>query len=319
MEFLIKKTSELTEEEKLSFLDCFIEVFEQNRTLDEMYNQYINTPMGYCIHSLCFDNGSVVAAHTAFPSYYWVGVQKVKAYITGDTMVRKGYRDGAVYLDVTMGLTSYMKKAGYAFVFGFPNENSYAVNKKGRLAIEIGRLDTYILPYRIGGIKRGLIWLNPLSRLFCRIWIYLSQLISSDTLSKPFVHKDDESYNTSRYKRLDGSYNHIDIEGSEFYYKIKVHEGVRTAFLIDVIGKSERRFLCAVKYILKTEKNNFDLLMYVGYLPMTICKIGLMKIPRKIEPKHFYMTGKVFDKSLNTRLIYDINNWDVNLSDYDLI
>lgn len=319
MEFIIKKTTELTDEEKQSLLNCFVEVFEHERTLEEMFNQYLNTPMGYSIHSLCIDNGRIVAAHTAFPSYYWVGEQKVKAYITGDTMVRRSYRDGTVFLDISMGLTTFMRKAGYAFVFGFPNENSYAVNKKGRLAVEFGRLDTFILPYRIGGIKPGLSWLNPLSIIFCKFWLSFSGIGARETLSYPVVHKDNESYNPSRYKRLDGSYNHIQKYESDFYYKIKKHEGIRTAFLIDVIGKSQKRFLFAVKYILENEKENFDLLMYVGHLPNPISKIGMIKVPRKFEPKHFYMTGKVLDKSLDTKLIYDINNWDVNLSDYDLI
>ena len=39
------------DDEKASLLDCFIVVFERERTMLEMFNQYINTPMGYCIHS----------------------------------------------------------------------------------------------------------------------------------------------------------------------------------------------------------------------------------------------------------------------------
>lgn len=319
MDFVIKKTTELTEEEKESLLDCFIEVFNHKRTLDEMCNQYINTPMGYSVHSLCFDEGKIVAAHTAFPSYYWVGDQKVKVYITGDTMVRKEYRDGAVYLDITTDLTAFMKRNGYSFTFGFPNESSYAVNKKGHLAVEIGRLDIFILPYRIGGIKSSMSWLNPFSKLFCKLWLLFSAIGAKDEACTSIVHKDDETYNSTRYKRLDGNYNHIQNNGIEFYFKIKKHDGVRTAFLIDVIGKSEKSFQYAVKYILETERKNFDLLMYVGYLPKKIRKIGLIKIPHKIEPKHFYMTGKVLDKSFNAKRIYDINSWDVNLSDYDLI
>lgn len=319
MEFIIKKTTELTEAERQSLLECFNEVFEKNRTMEEMCNQYLNTPMGYCIHSLCLDNGQIVAAHTAFPSYYLVCEEKVKTFITGDTMVRKDYRDGTVYLDIMMGLNSFMKKDGYAFVFGFPNENSYAVNKKGRLGVEFGRLDTYVLPYRIGGLKRALVLLNPLSRLLCRLWVSCSGVVAKDVIGKPLIHKDDDTYNPTRYKRMDGNYQHVKLEDAEFYYKIRIQEGVRTAFLIDLVGKSENRFIQAVKYILKNEKNNFDLLMFVGHLPEPIRKTGMIRIPRKFEPKHFYMTGKVLDKNLDSQGIYDIENWDVNLSDYDII
>ena len=319
MEFIIKKTTELTDEEKQSLLNCFVEVFEHERSLEEMCNQYLNTPMGYSIHSLCIDNGEIVAAHTAFPSYYWVREQKVKAYITGDNMVKKEYRDGSVFLDVNLGLTSYMKKDGYAFAFGFPNKSAYVVTKRGKLAVEIGRLDTYILPYRIGGIKSVLTWLNPVSKLLCHGWMLGCSLGSKVVEEIAVVHKDDESYNPSRYRRMDNDYQHVKQDNTEFYYKIKTHEGIRTAFLIDVIGKSEKRFQNAVQFIVQKEKENFDLLMFVGHLPEKVKKIGLIKIPRNIEPKHFYMTGKVYDKSIDKDLIYNIDNWDVNLSDYDLI
>lgn len=319
MDFVIKKTSELSDNEKLSLLECFIDVFDHKRTLEEMCNQYNNTPMGYSIHSLCLDNERVVAAHTAFPAYYWVNSVKHKAFITGDNMVRKAYRDGTVFLDVTLGLFSYMKNNGYSFEFGFPNDNAYLVNKKGKFSIDIGQLDTYVLPYRIGGIKRGFNALNPFSKLFCNLWLSFSSMIANDTVFTPLIHKDDETYNDPRYKRMDGNYQHVKIAGSEFYYKIKTQEGIRTAFLIDVVGKSEKSFCCAAKYIIKHEKDNFDLLMFVGHPPKGIRRIGFVKIPRKYEPKHFYMTGKVYDKNLDAQQIYNIDNWDVNLSDYDII
>lgn len=320
MELIVKKTTELTEEEKLSLLDCFITVYNHERTMEEMCNQYMNTPMGYCVHSLCLDDRIVVAAHTAFPSYYWVGNKRLKAFITGDTMVRKEYRDGVTFLDVVRGLNKYMKMEGYAFTFGFPNDNSYPVFKKVKLAKDIGRLDTYILPYRIGGVKKGLGWLNPLSKLFCEIWLACNGMgLNTDTY-KPLIHKDNETYNHTRYKRMDGNYQHVKLPDSEFYYKVKEHEGVRTAFLIDVVGKTEKSFHRAVKYILKKEKANADLLMYVGSIPKTIRRIGLIKIPRKYEPKHFYMTGMLYDKNnVGETVFYNIANWDVNLSDYDII
>lgn len=320
MEVIVKKTTELTGQEKEELLTCFIKVFNHERTMEEMCNQYLNTPLGYCVHSMCYDEGHLVASHTAFPSYYWVGDNKVKAYITGDTMVKKGYRDGFVFLDVARGLSKYMKRDGFAFSFGFPNDNSHPVFLRTKLSKDIGRLDTFILPYRIGGIKKGMGFLNPLSKLFCRLWVSFSGFKLNNNVSAPLIHKDDETYNPSRYSRLDGQYGHVSHNGLDFYYKIKLHEGIRTAFLIDVIGKSERTFHQAVKNILKNEKDNFDLLMYVGHLPQTIRKTGLIKIPRKYEPKHFYMTGMLFDKTtMEEQYFYDIENWDANLSDYDLI
>lgn len=320
MEVFVKKTTELTNIDKQDLLDCFVEVFMHERSMEEMCNQYFKTPMGYSIHAMCYDEGKLVASHTAFPSFYWIGNKRVKAYFAGDTMVKKGYRDGFVFLDLIRALGTYMKQEGYVFSFGFPNDKAYPIYKKIKLAKDIGRLDTYILPYRIGGIRKGLAWLNPLSILFCRICLLFCRIGLADSSFQPFIHKDETTYNDSRYQRMDGNYNHVKLESTEFYYKIKMHEGIRTAFLIDVIGKSEKRFFSAVRYLLNAEKQHFDLMMYVGYLPKEIRKIGLVKIPRKYEPKHFYMTGALANKSIvDEKLFFDISLWDVNLSNYDII
>lgn len=319
MEFIVKTTLELSEAERRGLLALFNRVFEKERTVNEFENQYLQNPLGYCYHSLIIDNGKIVGAHTAFPSYYWFGDKKVKAYITGDTMVDKPYRDGFCFLDMIKTLDTRLKEEDFAFGFGFPNDKSYPVFKKARLSKDIGRLDTYILPYRIGGIKKGLSILNPISKMTSWILYWIMSKRASEQVHVSFIHKDAETYNKTRYRRMDSDYCHVTYNGSEFYYKIKTYHDVRTAFLIDVVEKSESNFSKAVGYILKNEKTNFDLLIYVGHPEPVIKKIGLMKVPRKYEPKHFYFTGAVMAKRVNPNLFFDVNNWDVNLSDYDII
>lgn len=95
-------------------------------------------------------------------------------------------------------------------------------------------------------------------------------------------------------------------------------DGVRTAFIIDVFEKSAKNFIKAVKYLLKNEKQNFDLVLYVGHLCFS--SYGLIKFPRKYEPKHFNFTAAVFNKStVDKKVLLDIDNWDINLSNYDVI
>jgi hypothetical protein len=45
----------------------------------------------------------------------------------------------------------------------------------------------------------------------------------------------------------------------------------------------------------------------------------MIKIPHKFEPKEFNMAVKILDKSLDKETLLNMNNWDVNLSNYDLI
>ena len=105
--------------------------------------------------------------------------------------------------------------------------------------------------------------------------------------------------------------------GDGFVYKIMEFEGIRTAFLIDVFEKSAKNYCKAVHFLLKNEGSKFDILLYPGYLGFGCC--GMIKIPHKFEPKRFVLTGKVLEKSYDFDGLWDIKNWDTNLSNYDLI
>lgn len=102
------------------------------------------------------------------------------------------------------------------------------------------------------------------------------------------------------------------------YYRIKEHEGIKTAFILDLPEKSSRSFVNAVRYLLKYHSKEFDIILYVGELPFKVT--GLIRVPRRLEPKNFNMTGNILDKNvLDPLLIYDLRNWDTNLSNYDLV
>ena len=182
---------------------------------------------------------------------------------------------------------------------------------------DIGKLDIYCLPYRIGGIKGVLRPLNLVSKMFCRLWVMITSILATDNRSSFVIEKEDESYNKTRYKRGDSHYSIVKMDSFSFVYKIMTYENIRTAFLIDVIGKSSLNFNKAIRYLLTHEKNNFDLILYVGYLSFN--GHGLIKVPHKFEPKHFNFTCKPLVEGIYKDLIHDIRNWDVNLSNYDLI
>ena len=319
MKFIIKKTTELSNIEKKELLDLFNYVFNQERTMSEFEHQYCQNPLGYSIHSIAIDEGKMVATVTRMPAYYIVENKKVLGLCAVDVAVLKKYRDFFTFYDTTIAVTDYSRRNGYAFVFGFPNDQAYAVNKKAKMGKDIGELDTYFMPYRIGGVKRSLKVFNIFSQVFSAIYINIFARGGDNALLEYKIRKEDKSYNETRYLRLDANYNEVNYDGAHFYYKVKNHEGVRTAFLIDVVGKSESNFRKAVRYIYKKEKQNVDLLLYVGSLPKDF-SIGLFKIPRKYEPKHFHFTGLVLDKKqVSPEIFYDIKNWDVNLSNYDII
>lgn len=318
MEFVFKRTDELSKEELVGIAELFERVFEKKRSVETHLAQFVNNPLGYSYHSMIVDNDRIVGINTYVPVYYLVNGEKVLFANSIDSMVDKAYRDFFAYKDMVDLAYKKMKEEGVLFAYGYPNDNAYPVVIKSKLMKEIGQMHTYCLPLHVGGVKRALSFLNPISELFCRAWVGISSLVASSKRAVFSIEKDSSSYNESRYKRSDGKYNNVDLgNGITAYYKIKEHEGIRTAFLIDISEKSPKSFNRVVRHIVRNHCKEFDILLYPGYLPFA--NTGMIRIPHRFEPKKFNLTGKLLVKKSLPDEIWQINNWDTNLSNYDLI
>lgn len=317
-EFVVKRTDELTQSEIEQINSLFNEVFDRQRSVNEFENQCVQNPFGYAYHSLFICDGIIVGHNSGVPSYYVTNGEKIKVICNIDTMIHKKHRGIENYYEIMNNAYDRYKEDGFAMAIGFPNDNAHPLITQMKFLLDVGKLSIYFLPYRIGGVKKKFEFLNLFSKIFCILWVNLSLIFASKNKYVYSIEKEASSFNETRYKCMDGIYEHIINDDLEFYYKIKIHEGVRTAFLVDVINKSSYSFCMAVKYILKHESQNFDLMLYVGDIPSQ--SLGLIKIPRKMEPKNFFLTAKIFNKDvLSKDLVYDISNWDINLSNYDLI
>ena len=318
MEVIVRKSSELSSDDFKQIAGLFETVFGKPRSVELLHRQYERNPFGYAWMSMLIDDGRIVGLNSYVPSYYNVnGKRKIFANSI-DSMVEKPYRDFFNFNDMIRSAYKAMAANGVDFVYGYPNDNSFPVLTKGKLMSPIGKMYTYCLPYRIGGIKPSLGALNFLSKPFVSVYSAVSSLFASPESHKCLVEKDSELYNRTRYLRGDGRYGHADLGDGYLHYKITNHEGVRTAFIIDIDRKSPRNFNRAVRYLLKNHSKEFDLILYPGWLPFK--NTGMIKLPRKLEPKNFNLTGKMLAKKGELpEEIWNIENWDTNLSNYDLI
>lgn len=317
MEFICKKTNQFTDKELMQLSILFKTVFHKDRSVDVLLNQYIHNVLGYSYHSIIVEDGRIVALNTYVPAYYLYRGKKLLFANSIDSMVEKSYRDFFNFQDMVNNAYEYMRQEGVSFVYGYPNDNSYPILSKSGLMKDIGRMRIYCLPYRIGGIKHFLTIGNLFSILFCRLYVLLSGLLSSSKVQKFSIYKEEISYNETRYKRADSQYNIVNRGDFSCVYKIKEHEGIRTAFLIDVFPKSSKFFNKSIWYIIKYHSKDFDLLLYPGFLSLK--NTGLIQLPRKIEPKNFQFMGFVLDTQQVDDMIWCIDQWDTNLSNYDLV
>jgi hypothetical protein len=318
MKFVVKKTSELTESEQNEILILFNTIFQRSRTIEEFRNQFLNNILGYSYHTMIIDDMRIVGCISYIPAYYMVGGKCCLFALATDAMVNTEYRGFINFYNMVRTIHNHIKDEGVVFAYAFPNDTSYPVYIKSKLMKDIGSLTTYCLLYRIGGVKPQFKLCNWLSIIFVNMYVLLTSLFASKTVYRFPIEKEATTYNTTRYKRLDGNYIITNYKGSKFVYKLMDYEGIRSVFLIDVFEKSPANFNKAVWYIIKNHQREFDILLYIGCLPFRFH--GLMSVPKKLAPKNFHFTGEILRKDeMDNNLVFAINNWDMNLSNYDLL
>lgn len=316
MEFITKTTTELSTEELRQLKELFEEVFERPSSIEGFINNYTNNDLGYSFHTLIIKDDMIVGSISLVPIDYMIDGKKVRLANSQGNMIKKSCRGIENFYDMIKESYRAAEKNGLVACTGFPNDNAYPLYQGTDLMKSIGKMYTYMLPYRIGGIKRKLKWLNPLSQLFCWGIVFIDGLFASKDVEQFRIHKDHQHFDHFRYN--DSRYKKLDVGEGKAFYTVVVHEGIRTAFIVDITDKSAKNFQLTVKEILKREQSNMDLILYVGNLPFG--NTGLIKVPRKYEPKNFNFTGQIFDENVvDEKVFFEFGNWDVNLSNYDLI
>lgn len=315
MEFCLKRSIDLSTSEKTQICALFEEVFQKPMTRESFIQKFTKNQSGFSYHGLMIDEEKIVGCYSAIPyKYNYFGKEFVFA-LSVDTMIAENYRGNPFNLKKMANLVyDGLKADGIFFVFGFPNDNVYLVRKKILKWQDIAKLDFYVLPINIGAIKSKLIFLNVLSRILANaINVFVGSKFS-DAKAFGIEKFNDKSFQAARY---DASYSIENVkEESYFTYKIYDEEGTRTAYIIDVYPLCKFNLENAAKELYKKEKKNIDLIIYVGRLNFKVK--NLFKIPEKYQPKNVHMSGKILDDTMIDERIFDIDNWNVNLSNYDV-
>lgn len=324
MDSVVKKTEELSDAEIEDIYELFYEVFGIKRDVRTFREEFSNTPLGYSFHSLMFDKGEIIAFYTYMPFIYRKNGEKFIAALGTDSFVKKEYRDFFTFYETERACWPFLRGIGCKLLFGFPNDESYPVTIKGFKVKDIGCLTTYALPIRISPIIPRMRWLDPFFRLFSWSLIKVSHLSKGKKIRSFIYEKDRESFDKARYKWYRGQYEIRKAGYVKYIYKVEFHKDrhkkfnpIRTAFLLDVYPMSRSNFEYAVRSIYYEQLGKIDLIMYVGDLDFI--PFSLIRIPHQFEPKHFHFTCNLIDKEYFDESLYDIKNWDVNLSNYELL
>lgn len=322
MIFECKKTTELSETEIVDFCQSFSRTFEGHiKSVDDFRNEYLNSAFGYSYHSLLKnDEGVIVGGYSAIPMYYQVGDKDMLFACATDMMIEKGYRNEFINIfTIIKKMDNYLKDNGVICFYGFPNDTSYKINLSIIRMQDIASLHTYILPMRLGDVRSSLKWMDPFSTLFCKGLLQLSKLDNNSKENKVLIEKKRPQFDNFRYKWFKPQDYHIHQEDDfKCVWKMAEFEGTKACFLIDIYPYSKQNFNKAVRTMVKEMKNRTGLFIYVGNLPSS--PISMIRVPRKVQPKNFHFVAKIIDKEqLSEEEITIIQNWNVNLSSYDLL
>lgn len=125
-------------------------------------------------------------------------------------------------------------------------------------------------------------------------------------------------YNDAFIKqRYSSVHNIVQIDNFKCFYKIEDFENTKVAYLIDVQPLSKKNIESSVNYIYKKHKKEIDTIMYIGNISYS--PINLIKVPLKYEPKNINFIGLALEENVFDDKIFDLQKWESNLSDFDVI
>ena len=314
-DFVFKTTDQLCLHEREQFLGLFASVFPRAMSPAEFERKYLCTPLGYSHHGLMFVDGCLTGAYNLVPYLYRCFGQSRLFGLSVDTMVAPEHRGGPFNL-VAMVKTTYegAVRDRISFVFGFPNDNAHQFTTRVLQWKDIGELDYYALPINIGAIQRRLRWANPVTQFGAKCLVHWPRLNRRACSDFGVEKVQDEQFERHRY---DGEHQKIDLCNGTCTYRTCVEmDQVRTTYIIDVAPLTPGSFAHAVRAVYDAVKGLTDLLLYVGRLPFR--PAGLLKIPPSRRPRRIFMCGRVLDNQLVNERVLDIENWNVNISNFDV-
>ena len=317
IEFYCKHTNDITDQEIASIYDLFKEVFNKTRSVEGFKEQFTNTSLGYSYHSIAKEGNKVVGHNVYIPFKYYKNDVPFLVCLSVDAMIHPDFRGNGLYRKLLLFCEEMAIADGCKIRIGFPNDNSYPIQINGFKYNDVGRLYTYCLPIRIGDFNHKLKLFNPISKVFATSLIILSNLSKNTNLHKYLYRKDSKDFDRFRYKWFGGSYQHIDSKEVFITYKDSEFKGQNATFIMDVYPMNKRNFDLAVREVYKRVKKYSPFIIYVGNLHFS--PISMIRIPAKLEPKHFHFVTKILDSDFIGPESLDINNWELNLSNYDLL
>lgn len=314
--FAFKKTCDLSRGERDDLRALFSDVFGKSLTDEHFDRKYLRTPLGYSYHGLMTAEGTIVGAYNVIPCEYDYFGRRVLFGLSVDTMIAGDCRGGPFSLcEMATLVYDAMRRDNLGFVFGFPNEMAYGYTKRLLKWNDIGELDFYILPRRISAVVPRLAPIDWLGRLAVAGWLCLPRRGGPAEMSWSIEKIQGDGFAMHRYN---GCYGSIEVaDGGRCVYRLCTEErGVRVLYLIDIYPLRADVYGQAVLQLHTRYAKAIDVMLYVGKLPFS--PRPLIRVPESRRPCRVRMCGKILTAGTVDDRVFRMENWSVNLSNFDV-
>lgn len=318
---VVCKTEDLSESDWIKYAESFNGAFGKEFQADFFRRKYASAGGGSSFHALLKpDAGAIAGACTAMPMSILDGTRKINAALLVDVFIAQKYRTNPMTLmKMYRRLAGKLKECGCAIVLAVPNAMAYPYWKNIVKMADIGDINYWVIPVRLGNILKRFKFLNPFSAILSSAALFLSKTFFAPrgykhTRSYRFSIETNKEYLERRFPP--DIYARASSDGCEYCYRICDENGVSAAYIMYFTENSRRtgRALCAALRDIMAK--NPDIIIHVGKMPFRQC--AMIRLPRKFEPKRLPL---VFDRLSESELPENISNmaeWDFGLSNYDV-
>lgn len=318
---VVCQTNDMPDSEWLKYAESFNCVFEKNFTAEFFKKKYLVRGESPSFHALLkSDTGTVAGACSAMPMTILNKDSKIRAALLVDVFILKEHRTNPLTLmKMYRRLTQKLKECGIEAVLAVPNATAYPYWKNIVKFSDIGDLDYWVLPLKVGNVLKKFQFINPLSKFVSSIMLSLSKLLAAFFKGKnhcpySFSIETDCEYLKRRFPS--GTYARAQRGDCEYCYRICDEDGVSTAYLMYFMENSRRTLRALNTAIEDIIGENPDIVIYVGKIPFI--ESALLKLPRKLEPKRLPLMLDWLPESGRPEGILDVQEWDFGLSNYDV-
>jgi len=315
-EVVFKKTCELSKGDREQILELFHRVFDRRMCPERFHHKYLSTPFGYSYHGLLTVNGHIEGSYNVIPYLYKFYGKETTFGMAVDLMVAKEYRAPFTVANMARLVYRALAEDGIEFVFGFPTDLVYELKKKMLRWKDIGVLNYYILPRNIGMVVPKLRFFNYLSRSLAAVMVRLPTFQSISNTRFDVEKVCCETFEKNRY---DDRHRCLRIGDSKCFYRTCDKEnGTRVLYIMDVCPLEPHFFRRAVRTLYHEYAKSIDIFVYEGRLPFL--PWPLVTVPHFFtRQRQIRMIGRLLESKNVDARVFDINNWNVNISTFDVL